>query len=240
MAKIKQIKPSDRKKLYFHSDKKEPCWDPTWCYPEKDEIMIIAAWDSWDTDYETFKTSSSPVISVLSIDSSSGTQEFSKSNNNIQTTKLKGSTPIQTFNTRSRVDVETSQCEDLIKFDEKNVKKDINSIIKELKSLSFTSSDENIHSTKNSSNNMVQPMEAKEHSREYEYNKNENSQPVDVLIDLDGLDDWLNKVNIPSKDSQLEQSWCQTDADKARKNTSNMNDKVNYKDLLEFDLLMQK
>src|SRR5687767_9869586 len=64
-----------------------------------------------------------------------------------------------------------------------------------------------------------------------------SSQPVGFLIDLDGLDDWLNKTNAPviSRDllsidyNQLEQSWYQTETDKARKNTSSINDKVNNK-----------
>ena len=64
------------------------------------------------------------------------------------------------------------------------------------------------------------------------------SQSVGFLIDLDGLDDWLNRTNAPAEDivsqdllsfdyNQLGQSWYQTEADKARKNTSSMNDKVN-------------
>lgn len=65
-------------------------------------------------------------------------------------------------------------------------------------------------------------------SREYDYNKKEEnisfqSQPVGVLIDLDGLDDWLNKTT--SKNNQLEQKWHQTEANKP-KNNFKLNDKV--------------
>ena|ERR1051325_11382965 len=88
----------------------------------------------------------------------------------------------------------------------------------------------------NSSKNMVQKMEIiKEHNSNDDYRKDMNS----LLIDLDGLDDWLNfnnkanPKNIISQDllnvdfNQWEQSWYQTGANKAKNGTSNMNDKVN-------------
>src|SRR3954453_2574672 len=96
---------------------------------------------------------------------------------------------------------------------------------------------------------MMQTEIIKEHNsndfkslRGEEQNNGENisltSQPVGFLIDLDGLDDWLDKTNVPTEDiisqdllsidyNQMEQSWYQTEADKAKKNTSSMNDKVN-------------
>ncbi|GES82508.1 hypothetical protein GLOIN_2v1785335 [Rhizophagus clarus] len=309
MAKIKQIKPSDRKKLYSYMDEKElPSWDPTWCYPEDDEKMMIAAWDCWDINHNTFEKSTT--TSVLSIDSSSKTCtqkyfDLAKYDNESITkfNQPKVSKPIQTSNAKDLIDVKMSLHEDdhilsdsyekklkyvqretLDKTSGENLhklftKNDATVISEDLKSLNLTSAHEktkieplfssklnesrkevrfdfdafkfglqenrstnSIRENSNLSNNMQQQI--KEH-REHEYNKKgENisfqSQPVGGLIDLDGLDDWLNKINTSSKNNQSEQNWYQTEANKTKKNNLNLNDKVSYKDLLEFDLLMQK
>ena len=77
-------------------------------------------------------------------------------------------------------------------------------------------------------------------SKGHECDKENTSQPIDFLIDLDGLDDWLNKTNAPAEDTisqdllsidfnQCRQSGYQTKVDKARKNTSNIDDKVSGK-----------
>ncbi|RGB29011.1 hypothetical protein C1646_672767 [Rhizophagus diaphanus] len=270
MAKIKQIKPSDRKKLYPYMDEKElPNWDPTWCYPDDDEKMMIAAWDCWDINHHnTFERSST--TSLIESSSKTDIQKYFDLTNcdNKPITKFnqpKVSKPIQVSNARGLVDmkisfpkddlihsdnyektlkyIETSQRETLIKSDGENhlhkvtAKNDTTLIFEDSKSLNLTSTHEEstnpIKEISNPSNNMMQQMKIVKEHREYEYNKKEEnisfqSQPVGVLIDLDGLDDWLNKTTT-SKNNQLEQ-----------KNNFNLNDKVSYEDLLEFDLLMQK
>ncbi|POG62425.1 hypothetical protein GLOIN_2v1785335 [Rhizophagus irregularis DAOM 181602=DAOM 197198] len=280
MAKIKQIKPSDRKKLYPYMDEKElPNWDPTWCYPDDDEKMMIAAWDCWDINHNTFERSST--TSLIESSSKTDIQKYFDLTNcdNKPITKFnqpKVSKPIQASNAKGLVDmkisfpkddlihsdnyektlkyIETSQRETLIKSDGENhlhkfsAKNDTTLIFEDSKSLNLTSAHEEstnpIKEISNPSNNMMQQMKIVKEHREYEYNKKEEnisfqSQPVSVLIDLNGLDDWLNKTTT-SKNNQLEQKWYQTEADKTRKNNFNLNDKVSYEDLLEFDLLMQK
>ncbi|PKK67132.1 hypothetical protein RhiirC2_852380 [Rhizophagus irregularis] len=290
MAKIKQIKPSDRKKLYPYMDEKElPNWDPTWCYPDDDEKMMIAAWDCWDINHNTFERSST--TSLIESSSKTDIQKYFDLTNcdNKPITKFnqpKVSKPIQASNAKGLVDmkisfpkddlihsdnyektlkyIETSQRETLIKSDGENhlhkisAKNDTTLIYEDSKSLNLTSAHEDtkvvplfsskstnpIKEISNPSNNMMQQMKIVTEHREYEYNRKEEnisfqSQPVGVLIDLNGLDDWLNKTTT-SKNNQLEQKWYQTEADKTRKNNFNLNDKVSYEDLLEFDLLMQK
>jgi hypothetical protein len=53
-----------------------PSWDPTWCYPDDDEKMMIAAWDCWDINHNTAENSTT--TSIFSIDSSSniGIQKY--------------------------------------------------------------------------------------------------------------------------------------------------------------------
>jgi uncharacterized membrane protein len=66
-------------------------------------------------------------------------------------------------------------------------------------------------------------------SREHEYNKKEENislQSQPILIDLDGLDDWLNKANTFSKNNQLKQSLYHTETDNARKINFNLNNKA--------------
>ncbi|CAB4440117.1 unnamed protein product [Rhizophagus irregularis] len=298
MAKIKQIKPSDRKKLYPYMDEKElPNWDPTWCYPDDDEKMMIAAWDCWDINHNTFERSST--TSLIESSSKTDIQKYFDLTNcdNKPITKFnqpKVSKPIQASNAKGLVDmkisfpkddlihsdnyektlkyIETSQRETLIKSDGENhlhkfsAKNDTTLIFEDSKSLNLTSAHEDtkvvplfssklvesrkevrfnfdafkfelqenrstnpIKEISNPSNNMMQQMKIVKEHREYEYNKKEEnisfqSQPVGVLIDLDGLDDWLNKTTT-SKNNQLEQKWYQTEADKTSKNNFNLNDK---------------